>query len=137
VKFSEFVQSARTGSAALAIFAVSRYSSWATKLHDGQVFFPAWNVTSSFSFAPDLPLTSAQGFAQGEPRGGISPLSSRRNNSFMPFADSVVAELLAQENIPASGTSDLDDLYWILPDRQGSTGDANNADGTVQIHNDY
>jgi RHS repeat-associated protein len=49
----------------------------------------------------------------------------------------VVDELLAQENLPASGSPSADDLYWILQDRLQSVGDAYNAAGTVNIHNDY
>ena len=48
-----------------------------------------------------------------------------------------VDQLLAQENIPATGSPDADDLFWILPDRLGSTGDAINASGNVELHYDY
>jgi RHS repeat-associated protein len=40
--------------------------------------------------------------------------------------------------IGSSGfTSSADDLFWTLQDRQQSVGDAINATGTVQIHEDY
>jgi RHS repeat-associated protein len=54
----------------------------------------------------------------------------------------MVDELLAQENLQYDAeegkySSTPDDLFWILPDRLSSVGDAINASGTVRIHNQY
>jgi RHS repeat-associated protein len=48
-----------------------------------------------------------------------------------------VDQLLAQENLPSTGTPTADDMFWILGDRQQSVGDAINVSRNVQIHNDY
>jgi len=44
----------------------------------GKCFLALWKLTSSVSFAPGLPRTSAQGFAQGDPRG------QRERGSYQP-----------------------------------------------------
>ena len=67
---------------------------------------------------------------------GVSPVPAHRY-----LWGEAVDQLLAQENIRSDGQggweSTPDDLFWILQDRRQSTGDAINASGRVQIHNDY
>jgi RHS repeat-associated protein len=52
---------------------------------------------------------------------------------------SVVDKQLAQENISPllPGEGQGEGLFWTLQDRQQSVGDAINATGRVQIHNEY
>jgi RHS repeat-associated protein len=73
-----------------------------------------------------------------DPDGSGAAVTSPAHSYFWGLA---VDQLLAQENIHSDGaggfTSTLDDLYWTLQDRLQSVGDAVNATGTVQIHNDY
>jgi RHS repeat-associated protein len=71
--------------------------------------------------------------------GAVGPDLIRPSHSYL--WGQAVDQILAQENIHSDGaggfTSTPNDLYWTLVDRLGSVGDANNASGTVQIHNDY